>query len=1309
MKVKLIADKNKNPLVGNGKIIPIIIGKKKNSPKPPDLTKTNKNSQVIANAKSLFAGKGLPTFDVVLNKPAEVTKSVNPFLTKFTPRPVPAITKPTIYQPKYAKSTPAIDLQAPTLSKVMIDAGKGAVSAGKIAADIGRFIVKTPVSIGLEGPAGLMSLLKKKQIEAKYVPQGKFEKMIFGEEPIEGMFTDVENAQKYIEPIISKVIKDKSTAKGITIGLSSIFVGGLKALDLTPIGGGEKNLIKQLAKSSDELFISKLLRKTGVTENLIKSYTPLISKIKDEKEIAKVVANLDRIMTKTKAIKPIEYSTVETRAYQEDEILNLLENSQAGQRFKVEGETKAISSTFPDWVPEKYRRNSIIQPTVKHIREGTVPVKKAEQELYELIRSKFDDLDESKRVPTKEFNIDDIDFGLGSKTTAVITPENQKLLNAIKTEIETKMAKVKTLVKNEEALKTATGKILNEAANKWQKVIRKIELANLKAGINLRAVKDNLITRLKTSIANRDSIKKEIVAYAKQALPKETQGKLLSTVAKAKTQKDLSKAMIRIAEIADQIDKRQMIVKLEKILDRTDELPVHWQKKIINDLNRYNFSTMRPETKARLEKLREFLLANEETKFKFGQKTLKKKFYKIADLNKKDIKKMSLNEIEAIFNKSEKNFLEGKLATKIKQDTKNLKISKTLDNLASGSVNLDRQVNKIIAKKPTGKEKYTSVKEAFKANSDDFFTALASPDVKFEVMDGGKRFGINYKTFKEPVDKQYWQAREMADYYTNKYINTKKAIEKKYKTKFNLDNYERITLYGNRQMLGGIEKMEKSGLFSKISREEVMAIELTPAEKELYQEMRSIYDELFAPINETSKKVYEVELEMMDNYMPWRTDFDDSEILANKLNSDFNIRRNKTNQNFTKERLGGKQNILLDAEEVLSKHISDAAIYSNLEETLQTLKTIANNDKYAKAVGLKGREFVLNWIDILARNGKPKNYDNNIIRKMLRNIGHGILGFKLTTIAKQPIAKFNSIAFLGKDAFNYDREFFMHGLSNKVKTFSKQQRFRNIDDPLYHELAKGKYLKNWQKTGYYIMKKADSITADSVWYAAYRKYFKDNKLAFKLDDFKNGIGSQEAADFADFIVRRTQGTGEFKDLPSIIRDRKAASLFFQFQSFSLNEAQIWTYEMKEAIKNRNINKAMAILSAFALTTASEEAVTYVYTEMLGSKSDKKYQEQEGILRRIIMGAADKFPILNSLISSMRFGGTGAPVIDTVVKTNQSIKDIVIGSKKTREKAIIRTIGQTGEMLGISGSSQFMKIALNRTENKKNKKKVKKIY
>jgi hypothetical protein len=156
-----------------------------------------------------------------------------------------------------------------------------------------QFPQRTVTSIGLELPAGILSLIQKKKVEAKFIPTTDLQRMLLGEEPITGMFTEAKEAEKSITPFLTSKLKiDKDTAQGMSLALSSLFVGGLKGIDLTPFGGVEKNLARELALADDIARASKILRKAGIEETIIKAYAP---KFVNEKTVQGVQKGLDSL------------------------------------------------------------------------------------------------------------------------------------------------------------------------------------------------------------------------------------------------------------------------------------------------------------------------------------------------------------------------------------------------------------------------------------------------------------------------------------------------------------------------------------------------------------------------------------------------------------------------------------------------------------------------------------------------------------------------------------------------------------------------------------------------------------------------------------------------------------------------------------------------------------------------------------------------------------------------------------------------------------------------------------------------------
>jgi hypothetical protein len=143
--------------------------------------------------------------------------------------------------------------------------------------DLATSILRAPqraiTSVALEPAAGILSLLTKKNVEPIYQPEGKLAKAFFGSEPIRGVFKQQEEAQKITQNILGK----SDLAKGASMAIAPILVGGSIGIDLSPWGGGTKKVSQQvlinLAKNTTKEGAEQILKKAGIkyTDDLIEA------------------------------------------------------------------------------------------------------------------------------------------------------------------------------------------------------------------------------------------------------------------------------------------------------------------------------------------------------------------------------------------------------------------------------------------------------------------------------------------------------------------------------------------------------------------------------------------------------------------------------------------------------------------------------------------------------------------------------------------------------------------------------------------------------------------------------------------------------------------------------------------------------------------------------------------------------------------------------------------------------------------------------------------------------------------------------
>lgn len=918
-------------------------------------------------------------------------------------------------------------------------------------------------------------------------------------------------------------------------------------------------------------------------------------------------------------------------------------------------------------VPER----SPITPEKKEvIPSGEIIRKEKEIERLRAEKIRLKEKEELRRLKTK------IEFGIEKEIT-------KEKISGIK-EIE-KLRKTRAV----EAIKQKSD----------VRQLRTVLRFETKIAKNYQAHKEaisRITAKFKAREVKIDNIKRDIFEYAKITLPLEVRGKLLVNVAKAKTKGDLAGAFRKIIIERNRIFRKKATEDIVKIVDGVDSLPIRQQTKIAQLTADVSFKGISEKTKDKLEKLRDFLRKEPEEIYKFGAKTIRK-VEKIPVLEQRNVNDIPVKELVEL--RDRLLYLEGQgvLEKRVVGETVELQRENLLkQEIAPASENMD------VGEPPPPATKLTKEQEwgNTKRNAKEFFKKAElgyySVDIGFEILDKNKSFGTNWRTFKGSYDEKNELYQEAVGELQERYFAKKSEILSKYgKKKFEKFEQERIMLYATKKQIGGLEKLERTDPTGKL-RKQAESIELNESEMELYKLMRSIFDELRPKIDEVFQKVRGEKLGQVENYFSWQTDFDNSDFVLERIQADYNL-TSRTQQGFTKERtLAGRQKIRLNAEDVFLKHINDSTYFIHTEELLNELGKIARDIEYQKAVGKIGQKWVLGWIDLMARKGVPKDYTPSWYTPIVRNIGSGILGFKVSPIVKQPISKITSVSLLGKDAFLYDKEFFSENLGESVRLISRQQRFRSFDDPAYRELAKQKKLAAWQKVGYAGIKWADQIIADSVWYSAYRKWAKDNGKEFVLEDFKKGIAYKEGVRYADYITRRTQGSSEPKDLARMLtgENRDIIRAVFQFQQFVLNQSYLIPYDAvkKSARTEKNYGKAIGIIMAVFLASLAEDYVQTGMSQIFSSEESAKKELETPLWKRFTDAMANLFPGFSNVYNAYEYGSTGIVTVDEYQKILKGLKTAVSAKEeKAKLKGITRVAEAIGNALGVAGTSQTTQI------------------
>lgn len=872
-----------------------------------------------------------------------------------------------------------------------------------------------------------------------------------------------------------------------------------------------------------------------------------------------------------------------------------------------------------------------------------------------------------KRIRAVKRRIEKVTEGKIPKTLVTLT-EKQALVNRIKAEKGT--AKVVQKIE--------------QAAARRQSSAYKREVARTKQTTR-KEERSRIIDLFKKKGSEIADIKQQIVTYAKDNISLLQRGKLLDTVKNVQTKGDLARSMRQMENTLQEEKAKELIVSIKDLTSDINNLPIDSKKAIKNFLSTFKFHDLSDPTVQRLLRSKEWEVANYDLPRKIKMQ--------IEMLNKINLKELPLDYLETLQIRLTRLVREGKLKTKLKEEIEKLRLDATLGKIEKESVNLDAVREERLPGRPSKESVITEKKFIMRdlIQKGDF--SLTFMDRFFDLLDGGKHYtGVNYKTFYEPI-------KRANDLYLKESLElTNQMAKLQRKLSLTMYNYERIGIHAIREQANGLEKLISNGYTEKF----IDSIRLNERELEMYKWMRNKMDELYPRLSKTYEEQYNESLGWIDNYFPFQTDFDNQVPSVDNIKSSF--RRSSVERGFTKQRTQATYPVKIDAGNIFTNYVNNAFNFIHLNKSLTELGKIASNARFYKAIGKNAQPYVIQWLDVLSRNGGVANhYQIQILNTIRRNLAASVLGFKLSSALYQPLAKFNGAAEIGKWAFKYDKDF----ISNKdirefAKNASPELQNRIGDDPGYAELSNQTNWKELQRKSLWILQRLDSLTAGSVWYGAYRKSLFEQGIEFNINRV-----NQEALDYADRVVRITQASSLHKDLPSafVSKYRDINRTVLTFQTFMIND---WNYIKHDLIKLGITDAAEIKKIDDPRIRASEKAklqnriaqqmlwltIAVVMQEAVQSGlSQLYYGEDKTTLKQHLLSAVmGRIPGLSQGYSLFSYDTIPAPAISAIETFAQGSKSLFTGKKiETKIKGGVKASESIAQLFGVPGVAEASKI------------------
>lgn len=801
--------------------------------------------------------------------------------------------------------------------------------------------------------------------------------------------------------------------------------------------------------------------------------------------------------------------------------------------------------------------------------------------------------------------------------------------------------------------------------------------ANLKQAAEVRRTKN--ISQLKKTHARVQAIlrdktasdlkaRKFVVRYIKENLPLSERGKYLDAVKNAKfTGRKLSpeqrswmqKLVSRVNEARKNSERKlaaESIVRMKRALPYIN---LTQQKKFIEATAKISETSISTRTKRQLEKTKEALR-------KHGLVLPENQMRKLERLDKQSLREMSMLELVALNNKLVQYIREGKLIRQLKQQQYERRVEQKKEAIKNNAKNLD-----ILPPSPLSPSARKTL-SLYKKVSDKISTVdlnLLSMDRLFDLMDGGKNYlGVMFKTFKEPVDVGVNKAYKIADEINIPFVEMLKQL------KMTDENMERIAIYAYREQKDGMKKLLE---YKDMTEERINGIELSENEQIVYLYMRRLIEQMRPLVEATYARTENKQLGEIENYFPMMTSFTESNILSEDIAGDYGLRR--VPFGHVKERTGGRQVLQLNAGEVFVSYINKAAYYINMAETIKELNEISRSHRVEVALGQKAQKIVNQWLDVLARRGGiTGDLTFFAADQARRNLSIGILGLRVSAMLKQPLSLFNGAAEIGHYAFEGAMT---HVISQDWRQFaydsSSELRRRAGGDPSYIELSENKFLKGIQEKSLWGLQVLDRLTAGGVWTGAYK--LKAKQLGVEATTAR---AHPEAVKYADLVVRKTQATSEFKDLPPAMvnKYRMYTKALFAFQSFMLNN---WGYMRHDVKQNLSKNKAKAIqqMTFIALAMMAEAAISHGLVRI--KKRDKEEEKKYSYFNALLTSIFSNIPLIGSVTNSFRYGTMPVPIIEWLSKVTASGHYAIIAkTRKTRYKHLLRVAAYLGGLMGL---------------------------
>ena len=688
-----------------------------------------------------------------------------------------------------------------------------------------------------------------------------------------------------------------------------------------------------------------------------------------------------------------------------------------------------------------------------------------------------------------------------------------------------------------QAINVAQGKVKPEVISMKETTLKK-KIRDIARGVKMGRsdMRATMIQAFRSKLGELNDMRKAIINYAED-LNLNDRGRLLPMVANAKTQLDLTKAMLRIDAAlsrADKIEQLQEVRKTASLVNKAVKsgrgIAVDYQKRLIEILKDYDLKTPTTKTLNRLKSLKEYV--DEHPGF-VPDYVVKK----LDRLSKKNPSQMTADEIrdlnETLNHMISLGHLKLSLKNKYDERVRLLNLTKLLEHTNS------------IDPKGDPKDKSFSSKLA-KARM--MLNVIHSFRVA-DKIDGTQYYKGKNVALQRLMSSKVNNAELSANVILEEVLGQIRAIKNNWNDKEQaVMEFYLLVEMGAHTQANELATAQGWTEMPAITEEMRTAMDLMRGTFKKSQGMTAaIYEE-----------VENKPFEYVDNYFPLKYERRVGELPEITIGQTF-VRSKKTEQGFTMKRMPNvKRTPRTDVFSQFEEAVREHQYYINVQPAIMEINSLVGSEEYRKKAGQIASQWWADYLSAMANRGQLPGIRSNawLARKRI-SLSRAILGYKLSSSLLQPFAIFDALAYFqfrfgqlaaGELAGHFAATWINPRYAKRVikKSPSLTLRKGTSGELAIEEMKRGTTIGRRSPGKIY-----NDLSLKPLQYFDLKTAAAVDQAAYKILR-RQGLSEAEARAEADMVMNMVSGSSEIADRPMALMSGETMRTIFTFQTFMMN-------------------------------------------------------------------------------------------------------------------------------------------------------------